>query len=100
MKTTAIYISAFVLLALVTAIHVEGHDVYRENTTDAEKIELMQRGIGAVKSRLKNPSSAQFRNVHFHLGSSGVQMTCGEVNSKDSLGDYTGFQKFISAGTP
>ena len=27
-------------------------------------------------------------------------MTCGEVNSKNSFGAYTGFQKFVSAGKP
>ena len=25
-------------------------------------------------------------------------MTCGEVNSKNSLGGYVGYQRFVSAG--
>jgi hypothetical protein len=63
-----------------------------------KKIDLMQKGMDAVKARLKNSSSAQFRNVHFHRSSNGIPMTCGEVNAKDGLGDYIGFQRFISAG--
>ncbi|MDD2468785.1 MAG: hypothetical protein PHI97_32830 [Desulfobulbus sp.] len=67
-------------------------------TMDTENIAMMQKGMDAVKARIKNPSSAKFRNVHFHRSSNGIPMTCGEVNSRDGLGDYDGFQKFISAG--
>ncbi|MBP5790611.1 MAG: hypothetical protein J6W29_10330 [Neisseriaceae bacterium] len=43
-----------------------------------------------VKSNLKDPSSAQFRNqVEF----------CGEVNAKNAFGGYTGFKKFIAIAT-
>ena len=43
----------------------------------------------SVKALLKDPSSAKFRNMN------GM---CGEVNSKNSFGAYTGFVRFI--GTP
>ena len=43
----------------------------------------------SVKALLKDPSSAEFRNMN------GM---CGEVNSKNSFGAYTGFVRFI--GTP
>ena len=43
----------------------------------------------SVKALLKDPSSAEFRNIN------GM---CGEVNSKNSFGAYTGFVRFI--GTP
>ena len=43
----------------------------------------------SVKALLKDPSSAEFRNMN------GI---CGEVNSKNSFGAYTGFVRFI--GTP
>lgn len=43
----------------------------------------------SVMALLKDPSSAEFRNMN------GM---CGEVNSKNSFGAYTGFVRFI--GTP
>jgi len=90
---------ALVILEIAIAINAIAapQDIFR-GTMDAEKIALMQKGMDAVKARIKSPSSAKFRNVHFHRGSNGVPMTCGEVNSRDGLGDYGGFQKFISAG--
>lgn len=50
-----------------------------------------------VKSKLKDPDSAQFRNA-FYSEAIGVPVTCGEVNSKNSLGGYVGFQRFIAGG--
>ena len=46
-----------------------------------------------VKETLKDPKSAQFKNVMFrNVGNSPV--ICGEVNSKNSFGGYIGFQRF------
>lgn len=42
-----------------------------------------------VRYNLSDPNSAEFRNKN------GM---CGEVNSKNKLGGYTGFQRYISAG--
>lgn len=90
----------FILLAFfgfaVTA-HADS-PLYYDRTTDTEKIEIMQKGMDAVKARLRNSGSAQFQNVLLHRGSNNVLMICGEVNSKDGLGNYFGFQRFISAG--
>lgn len=47
-----------------------------------------------VKQKLKDPRSAQFRNVFFSQ-KGGVPVACGEVNSKNSLGGYGGYQRFI-----
>jgi hypothetical protein len=49
-----------------------------------------------VGSLLKDPSSAQWRNIESGtgLGDSGP-LVCGEVNGKNSFGAYDGFQKFI-----
>jgi len=88
---------AIAILGIAPAIHAKPQDVY-ERTSDADKIALMQKAMAAVRARLKNPGSVQFRNVHFHRCSNGIPMTCGEVNSREGLGDYGGFQKFISAG--
>lgn len=55
----------------------------------------------AVQSKLKDPSSAQFRNVFFNkyvTPNGPVPMVCGEVNSKNSFGGYRGFQRFVASG--
>ncbi len=54
-------------------------------------------GKDAIKAKLKDPDSAQFRNVKFHVGM-GKPVTCGEVNAKNSFGGYSGFERFIAAG--
>lgn len=90
---------AFAILGLITAINVNAEQKKNsKETIDVEEIALIQKGMNAVKARLENPSSAEFRNVHFHRSSNGIPMTCGEVDSREGLGDYGGFQKFISAG--
>ena len=45
---------------------------------------------------MKDGSSAEFRNVFFN--NNGTPVSCGEVNSKNSFGAYSGYQRFISAG--
>lgn len=64
----------------------------------AKELAWTERGKDAARAKLKDPDSAQFQNVRFHQGKDGVPMTCGEVNSKNSFGGYSGFQKFVSAG--
>lgn len=65
---------------------------------DSREIAWIEKGKEAVRLKLKDPNSAQFKNVYFHRGSDGIPVSCGEVNSKNSFGGYTGFQKFVSAG--
>lgn len=52
-----------------------------------------QGGVGQVKklaaAQLRDPSSAQFRNVARH----GI-FVCGEVNGKNGYGAYNGFVRF------
>ncbi len=60
----------------------------------------MDRGKESVKAKLKDPDSAQFRNIFFNRSKDGIPTTCGEVNSKNGFGGYIGFQKFISVGRP
>lgn len=50
-----------------------------------------------IRMLLKDPSSAKFSNI-VHSSSSGVPVTCGRVNSKNSFGAYQGSQRFISNG--
>jgi hypothetical protein len=46
----------------------------------------------SVKEQLKDPSSAQFRNVFV---SKDGDYVCGEVNAKNGFGAYGGFEKFV-----
>lgn len=50
-----------------------------------------------VRATLKDPDSAQFRNVALFLNESGTGRVCGEVNAKNSFGGYTGFEVFYYA---
>ncbi|WP_162928365.1 hypothetical protein [Sphingopyxis terrae] len=52
----------------------------------------------SVKKRLKDPSSAEFRNVHFYSGGKAA-VACGEVNAKNSFGGYSGYERFVAAGS-
>lgn len=65
----------------------------------SKKVIWVEKGKELVKYRLKDPSSAQFRNVYFvRARVGGAPTTCGEVNAKNSFGAMTGFRRFLSAG--
>ncbi|KWV91732.1 hypothetical protein [Erythrobacter sp. YT30] len=51
----------------------------------------------AIKARLRDPSSAKFRNSRFYSGG-GTPITCGEVNAKNAFGGFTGYERFIATG--
>jgi hypothetical protein len=53
----------------------------------------------AIRNKLKDPSSAQFRNDRLMLTETGALSVCGEVNAKNSYGGYNGFVPYYSAGT-
>lgn len=94
MKQTAYLLCAALALTVCTATDA---GIYQGSPT-AKQIAWMDRGMDSVKGRLRDPGSAQFRNVFFHHNS--IPVACGEVNAKNALGGYTGFEKFISAGKP
>lgn len=58
--------------------------------TDDEKVVIAD----AVKRRLKDPESAQFKWPEYHEETN--KNYCGLVNAKNSYGGYTGFQVFHS----
>lgn len=51
--------------------------------------------LDSVKSKLKDPESAMFRNVRLVKYDIG-HVYCGEVNAKNSYGGYTGFSMFVA----
>jgi len=86
------------LCCLLSSTVFAGPEDAYNRTVDGQKIAWMDKGMEAVRAKLKDPRSADFRNVFFHRGSQNVPVTCGEVNSKNSFGGYIGFQRFVSAG--
>ena len=71
----------------------------QEDQYDKEEV-WKSRGIEAARAKLKDPESAEFKDVYFHRGKDGIPATCGTVNSKNGFGGFTGYQHFISAGSP
>lgn len=76
----AIFVGAFMLLGLTACDSLEA---------DAKT---------AVASRLKDPGSAQFRNLRVVEQVAGQDAVCGEVNGKNSYGGYSGFEEFVYKG--
>jgi len=75
-------------------------------TTEQKYIKLQQqiqkdnaKLIDLVKVRLKDPESAQFKNLTASSGDNGKSL-CGLVNSKNSLGGYVGYSEFVATENP
>lgn len=60
--------------------------------------EAVVAGKRAVRSSLTDPNSAQFRNVYANYTEEFDLVACGQVNSRNRLGGYTGFKRFVSNG--
>ena len=52
----------------------------------------------AVKNELKDPDSAQFKDVRANYTEEFNVVACGQVNAKNEFGGYTGFRRFVSSG--
>lgn len=53
----------------------------------------------AVRYRMKDPASTSFRNLSAVKKADGAVTVCGEVNSRNSFGGYTGFSPFTGVLT-
>lgn len=62
---------------------------FKSNPAEARKVLAL--GKRTVLNSLKDPDSAKFRD----LRTSRDLWVCGEVNAKNSMGGYVGFQRFI-----
>ena len=58
---------------------------------------LIQKTQDGVKARLRDPSSAEFTDVHTATYQ-GADVVCGYVNAKNGFGGKTGSQKFVGVG--
>ncbi|WP_070401292.1 hypothetical protein [Hydrogenophaga sp. PML113] len=73
-----------------------------ESTTQALTIQDEAQVIAdtqrLVSDRLKDPGSAQFRNVRVQQYLQGpLKIICGEINAKNSYGGYVGFRQFAAS---
>ena len=92
------------ILGLVVAVLLFGAPVgyqfllksSQEAQRNAEIANIIPNAEQRISDRLKDPSSAQFRNVFV---SENGHYVCGEVNSKNGFGGYTGFKHFVVTGT-
>lgn len=65
--------------------------------------------LTVIKSNLKDPDSAQVRNLQFYQNQivfkDGQRVPlqykiCGELNAKNGLGGYVGYRRFVVTGVP
>lgn len=63
-------------------------------TGEPNEYALKRIGENNVLARLKDPDSAKFRGQF--IGASGIP--CGEVNSKNGFGGYTGHKRYMASG--
>lgn len=61
-----------------------------------EDDELIERIKGNVLSKLRDPDSAQFRDLRLVRNDTQAYL-CGQVNSRNSFWGYTGFQWFFAS---
>jgi peptidoglycan hydrolase-like protein with peptidoglycan-binding domain len=67
---------------------------HAEPITDPEALEQIRVGVGRD---LRDPGSAQVRDVRRVKGHDGQRFICGEVNGKNAYGAYAGFTAFSTA---
>ncbi|MDX9707138.1 MAG: hypothetical protein RBT86_06110 [Azospira sp.] len=79
----------------------EADEMARVTTASIAKIgeaATIEAALKKVRYGMKDPDSAQFRNVRIQLHAmSEDKIICGEVNGKNSYGGYVGFVKFIAS---
>ncbi len=101
-------LSVFIVLLVFGSISAKLHeDEYKAASTQEKQDYLLDKNKqdifiwntkDYVRSRLKDASSAQFKNV-FYSKASGTHVVCGQVNSKNAYGGYVGYKYFVS-GSP
>jgi len=71
----------------------------REPLRDGRLVELKETALAAVKNQLIDPFAAQFRDIYevrgVSQGGEPKTVVCGEVNSKNRLGGYVGWTKWV-----
>ncbi len=91
MKTALIVL----ILMIFGCLGLWGYDTYKKSSAETKRLESLeqakQSGMSSVRSALKDPTSAKFKDVRIADVTGAV---CGQVNAKNSYGGYTGFGWF------
>lgn len=74
------------------ALLMSGCGPSKEELAKQEEAALIAKYQTKVANSLKDPNSAQFRDVKLIAGGKGI---CGEINAKNSYGGYDGFKVFM-----
>ncbi|RUR38563.1 hypothetical protein [Vreelandella populi] len=83
------------LVAVVLAL-VLAYPVGAQARSDATKDSMAEvRAQRLVRESLRDGRSAEFRALQVIQAGSGGRYVCGEVNSKNAFGGYSGHQRFI-----
>lgn len=91
-------------LIFITFLALTGcsHVMYTSNAEGPQPAQLTDPLRDAaelsVRSRLRDPDSAQFRKLHATRQAETVYV-CGEVNAKNGYGGYDGFEPFYVASS-
>lgn len=75
-----------------------GMSIYNAQADTGSEYQRTAKAKELVQTRLKNPDSAKFKDLHLDTFSNGGIIVCGEVDSKSENGRYTGYRKFYSTG--
>ena len=70
----------------------------KERAQRSIEIELTVKAERSVSEMMKDPDSTKFKNVFFNNTKAGGDVVCGNFDSKNSLGAYSGYKRFISNG--
>lgn len=69
------------------------NSIFLKTNTEKKLIEIVK---SEIKEGLKDPSSAQFKDVRIVKVPEG-KVVCGQVNAKNSYGGYAGYKYFIAS---
>jgi len=72
----------------------------RKDRTNRESV-YIARHRERMRSRLKDPDSAEFRDVFVSYKDAELTqpVVCGELNAKNAFGGFTGYKKFLAGGS-
>ncbi|MGP5280306.1 hypothetical protein ACTXNJ_03740 [Pseudomonas helleri] len=92
---TVVKLSVLIVAAIGILVWFYSGNKQASVKADIGDAKVISSAFTAVKSRLKDPGSANFGRVVRHKVAAGENVACGTVNSKNSFGGYVGEKRFI-----
>lgn len=92
------------LVLIVAAVLAQGahaapaSDILPGFKPSADQAQQIADAEALVKQSLKDPESAKFRNLFTSETPNHTPVVCGEVNAKNSMGGYSGFERMFVLG--